>query len=536
MIWIETGIALGTVAILGVLLWNRLLRERIRERSAQLRDTQARVEAQFAHSPIPIFCWQRTGDDFTLVDLNEAAGQLYGGLPHTNIGSRASTVLARWPEGLALLHQCATEKRTLTHTGKRPVAQQGLSRWKTATFVFLPPDMVLVHSEDITEQKETELALRESEERYRRLVQHSLDGIIVRDETCYLFANDAAAKIMGEKNADRLIGTRWLDRVPPENREEAQRRFLERLDPDEPTTLNERRFIKADGKLVDTEIWALPIEWQGRPALFGMLRDITDRKRTERELKETTESLLRVQDELVRSERLAVLGQLSASVSHELRNPLGVICTSLALIEARVKNANLGLERAIARMQRSVARCDRIIGEMLDYARDQVPKFEKIDLNAWLADLLDEQEFPESIEQRREFGDFAEPVDCDPELMRRVVINLCNNARDAMLERDDDGTESPPHVLTVQTAMASGGATIVIGDTGPGMPADTVGQSLEPLFSTKPFGVGLGLPIVKKIVEQHQGEIAIESEPGRGARVTVTIPGRRTGATKATAP
>lgn len=665
--WLVAVGVLGLVSVLGSLVWMWLMRVQVKKRTAALEESEARVKAQFANSPIPIFCWKRTKDDYILVDLNEAAKQLYDGRTQRNIGARVSDVMPTWSEGRALIDQCFRERRTLRHVGKRPVALAGVERWKAATFVFLPPDMVLAHSEDITEQKETEIALRESEERYRQLVQHSVDGIVVRDEKNYLFANDAAARVMGMESADELIGTSWLDRVPPERREESISLFQTRLESRVPSEINERRMVRQDGTTIDVQVWATRIEWKGRPALLGMLRDISENKRTElalreseqryrdlialsldgvivrdeenylfandaaarifgcdsaeelmgkswldfvlpervetararfqemlaedarhelvartwlridgssvdvetwakpiewqgrrvllgmirdvserarreRELRELTESLLhsqeetrRAQEELVRNERLALLGQLSASMSHELRNPLGVIGTGLSVIEMKLRDSDLGLDRALARMKRSVARCDRIIAEMLDYARDRALITEKTDVNAWLNALLDELELPETIVLRRELGELSGPVEIDPELLRRAVINLVENARDALMPQDRVGSApaEDPKVLTVRTEMENGRTTIAVNDNGHGMSEEMVRSAFEPLFSTKAFGVGLGLAIVKKIVERHQGEIAIESAPGEGTRVTLTLPMRHAAAAMA---
>lgn len=244
----------------------------------------------------------------------------------------------------------------------------------------------------------------------------------------------------------------------------------------------------------------------------------------ETRVEERTNELRAAQAELVSKERLATLGRLAATISHELRNPLGAIGTSLAVVDAKIKGYDLGLERAIERMKRSIGRCDRIIAEMLDYTRDRDPINVPTDIDAWLADLMEQKAAPDefSLEMHLNSGDAT--INLDPERFRRAIINLVENARDAMLESKRNGADPHLNHLTVETCRKGDFAEITIGDNGPGMPAQILAEVFEPLFSTKSFGIGLGLPIVRKIIEQHKGTIAIDSAPGTGTRVTLSIP------------
>lgn len=379
---------------------NQELEKRVEQRTKDLKASESRAYLQFNNSPIPIFCWRKTGDDFIAIDRNIAADELYTGIPRTKFlnGMLASEVLAQWPEGRQCMARCCGEQRTISHVGERPTVIPGEKRWKDTTFVFLPPDMVMVHSLDISDIKQAEAELR-------------------------------AAQV-----------------------------------------------------------------------------------------------------ELIKQERLATLGQLAATVSHELRNPLGTIGTSLAVVEAKVDGRGLELEPALGRMKRSVERCDRIISEMLDYARDHDPFSVPTNIDAWLGDLLDEQDLPDGIALRLDLKCSDADVEIDPDLLRRAVVNLLENARDAMLGREG-GTQAPPdNSLVVETRRNGDRAEITIADNGPGMAPEVLVSAFEPLFSTKAFGVGLGLPVVKKIVEQHEGTIVIDSAPGAGTRVTLSLPLSKVGA------
>lgn len=239
----------------------------------------------------------------------------------------------------------------------------------------------------------------------------------------------------------------------------------------------------------------------------------------ERRVEERTAELRAVQEELLRKERLSTLGQLTATVAHELRNPLSAIRNTAFAINTAVAEKGLVLERPLARMERGIARCDRIITDLLDYTRIHESKRVPCALDPWLHEVLDDQKLPEGITLLREFSAPDGIVSSDLERFRRVIINLVDNAAQAMLEQTDR-----QRMIFVRTRIADGRFELVIEDTGPGIPADTLAKVFEPLFSTKTFGTGLGLATVKQIVDEHEGTIEIASEVDRGTKVLIYLP------------
>lgn len=277
-----------------------------------------------------------------------------------------------------------------------------------------------------------------------------------------------------------------------------------------------------DGKIIHVSVSGKPVvDAAGRFRGYrGAGRDVTAEVAVEVELQrrveERTAALKAAQDELVRKERLSALGQLTATMAHELRNPLSAIRNTLFAIRETVAGNGINLERPLGRAERSVARCDHIINDLLDYTRIKELRCTVLAPDPWFDEVLNDQRLPDDIVLARDLA-----ADClvsiDTERMRRVVINLIDNAVQAMA--DAGGAKR----ITVSTARVGDRIEIAIADTGPGIPGDVLPRVFEPLFSTKSFGTGLGLPMVKQIIEQHGGTIAIASETGKGTRVAIQL-------------
>jgi len=236
-------------------------------------------------------------------------------------------------------------------------------------------------------------------------------------------------------------------------------------------------------------------------------------------VEERTRELKEAQGELVRSERLSVLGQLTATVAHEIRNPLGTARTSIYSIEKSLKNNNIDRVRQAAQLaERNIVRCDNIIGDLLDFTRRRELRFEDTQIDAWLENILNERTFPEGIACERKLKSGIE-IPVDRERLLRAVINVLNNAVDALQEKGAAGKK-----LTVGSIVSDHRLEIRITDMGAGIPAEHFDKIFEPLFSTKRFGFGLGLSVVKNIMIEHSGGVDIRSRVGQGTTVTLWLP------------
>ena len=274
--------------------------------------------------------------------------------------------------------------------------------------------------------------------------------------------------------------------------------------------------------------------------MIGTVHDITDRKANEDELKihrqhleklveERTRELSNAQDELVRKERLATLGQLTATVSHELRNPLGAMRPSLYILQKKSDLSDEKISNAIQRIDRNITRCDHIIDELLDFTRisdlDLIPT--KID--SWLFNLVNEHSIHPDIKLNCKPGLNDIEIAFDQERLRRAIINILDNGIQAMLDETGSYPENNNASMTVSTKINNHRFEITITDTGHGIADDIMPRIFEPLFSTKGFGVGLGMPVVRQIFIQHGGGIELDTSK-HGTQITLWLPSQQTDA------
>jgi signal transduction histidine kinase len=251
--------------------------------------------------------------------------------------------------------------------------------------------------------------------------------------------------------------------------------------------------------------------------VMSAIRDISDRKRAEEALQDKTRALEAAQEELVRHEGLATLGQLAGGVSHELRNPLGVIKNSVYYLKMVVPDDER-VRKHLAILDREVATATRIISGMLDFARTTPPMRAPTDVNSLVRDGLERLMAADSVRIERDLAEGLPPVMVDADQVRLVLDNLLSNATQAMPEGG---------VLTVRTRSVGGRVEICVEDTGAGIAPEHLERIFEPLFTTKSKGIGLGLALARRLTEANDGTIRVEAAAGGGTRFLVELrPGK----------
>ena len=243
------------------------------------------------------------------------------------------------------------------------------------------------------------------------------------------------------------------------------------------------------------------------------------RELAERDLVTSLEQLRRAQSELAQNERLATIGQVTATVSHELRNPLGTLVSSVEVLRRSLDQPGARAEAELERIQRNVWRCVHIIEDLLEFSRRNELSATPIPLDGWIEQQLAEQPGLDGVRVRLDLVPGAS-VRADGERLRQAFVNVLQNALQAIEARQPDGGGE----VIISTRLDGNELVLAVADNGCGMTAEVGARIFEPLFSTKAFGVGLGMPLVKRTIEQHGGKVAVESEAGRGTTIVMRLP------------
>jgi signal transduction histidine kinase len=236
------------------------------------------------------------------------------------------------------------------------------------------------------------------------------------------------------------------------------------------------------------------------------------------DLRRSYAELARAQEELLKRERLAALGELSAVVAHEVRNPLGVIYNAMGPLR-RLLRPEGDAKTLLDIVGEEAERLNRIVSDLLDFARPHEPALEEASLAGLLDELLARVK-GDSAARRVAFAiDLADlpPIPMDAGMIRRAFLNVVQNAVQATPE---GGT------VRITGRADEDGVTVEIADPGPGVPGELREKIFQPFFTTKAEGTGLGLAVVKRIVEAHRGRVQVTSTPGGGATFTVRLPRR----------
>lgn len=229
---------------------------------------------------------------------------------------------------------------------------------------------------------------------------------------------------------------------------------------------------------------------------------------------ETTERK-RAEERLRALERLAAIGELSGNISHELRNPLAIIDSSIFYLKTKLKITDEGVMTHLDRMKSAVERSVGIIQSLVNIAQMKEPQRVRLDLRSILDRVIARCKVPSRVRVIRDFPPGEICINADPEQMAMAFENLVHNAVQAM----EKGGK-----LTLTVRLATGSMVeAVLTDTGPGIPVENLDKVFRPLYTTKAQGIGLGLSLVKMIIDRHGGSISIESEVNQGTKVTVRL-------------
>ena len=229
-----------------------------------------------------------------------------------------------------------------------------------------------------------------------------------------------------------------------------------------------------------------------------------------------TRELREAHEELVRRERLALVGQLAGGVGHELRNPLGAIGNAVYYLRMRLGGGDdMKVQKHLAILETEVRRANKIVTDLLDFSRVKQPSRAPAQLNAIIRDILARQPQPSSVKLELDLIGSLPPILVDPDQVGQVVLNLVINAIEAM---PDGGT------LTIRTWSTSDAVVASVSDTGVGIPPENLEKIFQPLFTTKTKGIGLGLAVSRQLIDANGGALSVESQIGKGSTFTAIFP------------
>lgn len=261
-------------------------------------------------------------------------------------------------------------------------------------------------------------------------------------------------------------------------------------------------------------------------SMFFMIEDLNEmsaqlketRDHLEDKVRERTDELLSISSKLHRSERLAFLGKLAGSVTHELRNPLAVLKNAAYFLDKKLsENKDEKVNKYMDIVKKELGAIDSIIDDIMGFAKTRAPQFEDTNVRELVENAVSALNVPEFVKVVKEFEDVPN-VKIDANQVMHAVMNIANNAIVAM---------SGNGVLTFRVRENGGYVNIEIGDSGPGIPPDQRDLIFEPLYSSKPKGTGLGLPISKMMIDNQDGKIEFESELGEGTVFKILLPMER---------
>ncbi|MGE3354751.1 MAG: PAS domain S-box protein, partial [Planctomycetota bacterium] len=394
-----------------------------------------------------------------------------------------------------------------------------------------PLRMVGTHVE-ITARKRAEQALRESEERARRMIEAAIDAVVTIDVEGRIMQWNREAEHMFGRSRDAVLGRPLDEFVVPESQRAAFRRALA-AGASSGAVLGQRTqrtAMRADGSQFPVELALVALQHDGRTLFHAFVRDITELRRAER-VRAQLESQLR------QAQKMEAIGTLAGGIAHDFNNILAVI---LGTVEMLMQESGRGEEEraGLGAVGQAATRGSMLVHQILTFSRSQQPDLRPLHLDAIVTEVcaMLRSSLPAGVELRASCGGgSSSTILGDTTQLHQCIVNLCTNAAHAYGEGAGAGLvelrvgHQHVHQLTpVGSATMPPGryVTLAVTDRGVGMAPQVMERMFEPFFSTRPpdQGSGLGLAVVHGVVTGHRGAIAVASSPGHGTTVTVWFP------------
>ncbi|MHC1744206.1 MAG: PAS domain S-box protein [Syntrophobacteraceae bacterium] len=516
-----------------------------RRTEAALRESQERLRAQYLALPVPTTTWQRVGEHFIMTDYNIASHDLSKGGVVELIGLTEDVLFKDRPDLKADFLRCFAEKRVITKETPYRLLCTGEDKYIRFSFAYVPPDLVLVHTEDRTENRLVEEHLTAEREKFNQLADNI--GLIfwispVHSEEV-LYINRAYETVFGRSLESLEREPRsWKEAFHDEDYERVKD-LIQRA-PSGPPDVTELRIMRPNGSLRWLRVRTFPIRDERGETyrIAGIAEDITE----ERQLRQEIDQRLQ---QVIQADKLASLGELVAGIAHEINNPNSFITYNIPLLEdtwelfepivrefsdahpdwrkgrltlPKLSEDMLGIIGAI---KEGSERINRVVANLKDFARlDESSQKTPLQIN----EVIEKTLTIVGAQLRKSFLQIDLALSPDlPDIpghfqkLEQVVANLLLNATHAAGGR----TKGKVSIRTRSIARLRC-VLIEVEDNGSGMDREVLGHIFEPFFTTRRTsgGTGLGLSVSYGLVQEHRGRIAVLSRPGLGSRFTIFLP------------
>ncbi len=371
---------------------------------------------------------------------------------------------------------------------------------------------------DITERRKFEEQLRESESKFRSLAEQTLVGIYIVQNHVFKYVNPRLAEMFGYP-AEEIIDSKGpRDLTVPEDRHIIEQAAERQASTDLSISHYEARGLKKSGDIIHAEIFGSRAYYLGRPAIIGIVLDVTEKKKLENQLRQ--------------AQKMEAIGQLTSGIAHDFNNILSAIIGYASLLQMKMTPDDpqrLYVDQILAGTDRAAS----LTRSLLTFSRKQLTNLQPVNINENIrkVETLLLRTIGEDIDLRSELAPGDLIVNADAGQIDQVLMNLATNARDAMQQ---GGVLSIETSVVESDELGAGSAgdgkqryvRILVTDTGVGMDEKTREKIFEPFFTTKDLGrgTGLGLSMVYGIIKQHNGDIRCYSEPGTGTTFKIYLP------------